>query len=299
MPFRAAKILGQAAFFALLCLICTGGHSFAQTQDAWDRTAAELSQMIASGDSEAKREALFRIRNHRSERASRLAIPALRDSDPIVRATAAASVIYLPDADAVPVLAPLLADKQPFVRKEAAYALGAAETELAARPLLDLLRREKDLEVQAAIAVALGQTGSAEVVEPLISILGRSPKEEAEFLRRSAARSIGQVAQIAKTANASVVTPENFLPDKFKSLNGGDISAKFPVFAEAVDVLRRVLQNKNEAEDTRRESAFSLGAIGSASAVSLLQANKNSDDIYLAEICEEALLKIEHVPTEK
>lgn len=277
---------------ALLCLFGTGGHSFAQQPAEWDRTAAELSQMIRSGDGEAKREALFRIRNHRSERASRLAIPALSDTDPIVRATAAASVIYLPDRDAVTALTPLLADKEPFVRKEAAYALGSAETELAARPLLDHLRREKDREVQAAIAVGLGQTGAIDAVEPLFSILKRSPKEETEFLRRAAARSIGQIAQIVKSSNAYVVTPQNFLQDKYKSLTDGDLSERFPPFREAVTVLQRALLNKNEADDTRREAAFSLGAIGSQSAAAVLNANTNNPDTYLAEICKEALLKI-------
>ncbi|MDM7922537.1 MAG: hypothetical protein QUS14_09590, partial [Pyrinomonadaceae bacterium] len=61
-----------------------GGFLYAQQP-----SLAELEQSIRSGDVEAKREALFQIRNLRSAEASRLAIPALKDANEIVRATAA------------------------------------------------------------------------------------------------------------------------------------------------------------------------------------------------------------------
>src|SRR5437868_3852812 len=50
-----------------------------------------LVNRIHSGDVEQKREALFQIRNLRSEEASRIAVPALKDRNEMVRATAASS----------------------------------------------------------------------------------------------------------------------------------------------------------------------------------------------------------------
>ena len=247
---------------------------------------------IAQGNSEQKREALFQIRNLRSEDASRAAVPALKDRDAIVRATAAASVVFLPKAEGVAVLTPLLDDRDPFVRKEAAYALGAVESPDAAPPLLRILPREKDFEARSAIVIALGHTGNVSAVEPLLGILRGRPSEETEFLRRAAARSVGQIAQILKTSEAYVVTPRNFLPEKDKPLTRDDMAAKFSVFNAAVPVLSAVLQNGSEADDTRREAAYALGEIGDESSRTVLEAHRNSPDLYLAEISREALLKI-------
>jgi HEAT repeat protein len=122
--------------------------------------------------------------------------------------------------------------------------------------------------------------------------LKRKPTEDEEFLRRAAARSIGQIAQIDRTGKQRIVTPQSFLPEKFKDLTGDDLTAEYPVFSAAVVTLTSVLQNSKEADDTRREAAFSLGAIGGRSAVFALQAHSTSPDPYLAEIAREALAKI-------
>lgn len=274
-----------------LALLFTFFVCFALNAAAQDLNS--LSRAIQTGTSEQKRDALFQIRNLRSEASSRIALPALKDGDPIVRATAAASVAFLPKDEAVTMLAPLLSDKVPFVRKEAAYALESVESAAAAPALIDRLRRENDLEVRSAIVIALGGSGTTAALEPLVSILRSSPSEESEFLRRSAARSIGRIAQIAKSANAYVVTPENFLPEKYKTVNAGDIASGPPLFGSAESVLEAVLQNRKEADDTRRETAFALGAIGDKRAISVLESHLNSPDNYLAEICKEAILKIQ------
>ena len=108
-----------SALFAIFAYFV--GNSYAQ-----DLTSLETA--IRTGSVEQKRDALFQIRNLRSETASRAAIPGLRDPDPIVRATAASSAVFLPKPEAIAALAPLLADKDPFVRKEAAYSLGKVES---------------------------------------------------------------------------------------------------------------------------------------------------------------------------
>lgn len=263
---------------------------FAGSSYAQDLTAHETT--IRTGTSEQKRDALFQVGNLRSEIASRAAIPALIDPDPIVRATAASSVVFLPKPEAIQSLSPILNDKDPFVRKEAAYALGKVQSSEAATPLIELLPGEKDLEVKAAVVVALGQSGNRSAVEPLIAILKRKPDEDEEFLRRAAARSIGQIAQINRTGKYRVVTPQNFLPEKYKDFTGDNLTTRFPVFSAAIVTLSSVLQNRKEADDTRREAAFALGAIGSRSSQLVLQTASNSPDPYLAEIAREALAKI-------
>ena len=280
-------MMSRYLLFALVAFfVCFAGNSHAQDFTAFETT-------LRTGTTEQKRDALFQIRDLRSEIASRIAVPALKDPDPIVRATAAASITFLSKPEALAALTPNLADKDAFVRKETAYALGTIESPDAAAPLLEILRREKDLEVKAAVAVALGQTGNRLAVEPLIALLKRSPKDDEEFIRRASARSIGQIAQINKTGKERVVTPQSFLPEKFKDLTGDDLTSQFPVFGAAVVTLSSVLQNQKEADDTRREAAFALGAIGSRSAATVLEAHRNSSDPYLAEIAREALAKVE------
>jgi HEAT repeat protein len=285
-----------AAGAILFLAFCICGHNLAAqtgiTSD-WPETEARLIRQLY-GDTEQKRSALFEIRNLQTEQASRLAIPALKDTNEIVCATAASSVIFLPKTEAINAIAPLLNDKAEFVRREAAYALGNVGSQEAAPPLLNLLQKEKLFEVRNAIVVALGQSGDPSAIEPLVKILKRSPKEDEEFLRRSAARSIGQIVQIISTGKTGVLTPQNFLPDKYKDTGANtNTAARSIIFVPAVAVLTQVLKSKNESDDTRREAAFALGAIGDKSSLAILQKNMNSPDPYLAEICKEALLKID------
>jgi HEAT repeat protein len=290
---RRASIVLVSCF--LICLfipaIATG-----QTLDDWPARSEALSQKIEHGNTEQKRDALFEIRNLRTAEASCLALPALKDGSEMVRATAAASVVFLPENEAVQALIPLLGDKAEFVRREAAYALGLVGSGLATPALLKLLQNEKVMEVRTATSVALGGTGDPAAVPQLVSTFKDRPTEENEFLRRSAARSIGQIAQIIKTGKRRVVTPQNFMPEKYKDFPAGipvELTVGLPQFKQAVETLASVLKNKNEADDTRREAAFALGAVGDAAATATLDAAIGSTDPYLAEIAKEAKVKIE------
>lgn len=281
---RAARFASLCAIFLLFAV-----SAFAQTD------LSGLQEKLDRGDTEAKREALFQIRNLRSEEASRLAIPTLKDSNEIVRATAAGSIVFLPANEAAQALLPLLSDKAEMVRREAAYALGEAGDPSAVTALTTLLQRDKILGVKGAAAIALGKIGDAAAVEPLNRVLQDKPDENREFLRRSAARSIGQIAQFIQTGRIDQLIPQNFLPEKFKRFDKPkypNLSANFPVFDPAIPILIKVLQNKNESDDTRREAAYALGAIGDSSALPALQTGLNSPDPYLAEICKEAIARI-------
>lgn len=261
----------------------------------WVPIAVRYQEILSTGTTEAKREVLFQIRNLRSARASQLAVPALKDSNEIVRATAAGSVVFLPPSEAAQALLPLLTDKAEMVRREAAYALGEAGDPSAVTALITPLQRDKIIEVKGAAAVALGKIGDAGAVEPLSRILQDKPNEDREFLRRSAARSIGQIAQFIQTGKVEERTPQNFLPEKFKVFDKPkhpNLAANFPVFGPATKTLIKALQNSNESDDTRREAAFALSAIGDSSALPALQTGLNSPDPYLAEICKEAIAKI-------
>lgn len=253
----------------------------------------DLKNKIANGSVENKRDALFEIRNLHTVEASRLAVPALNDVEAVVRATAAASIGFLPESEVAVYLRPLLSDKEAFVRREAAYSLRHNRTGIDTNALVKLLLEDKVMEVRTAAAVALG-SGDVLAIDALAQVLAKKPKDDDEFLRRSAARSIGRIAQIVRIGDDRVDTPKNFLPDKYKDKRPAAEPAtnSVPAFRAALPILVRVLSNEKESDDTRREAAFALGAIGDSSSVGPLRSKLNSPDNYLAEICKEALLKI-------
>lgn len=300
LRITSLKLYFQCVVF--LCALCVfAGNSTAQNssvtraQTDWVDEKIFLERAIQSGNIEQKRDALFRLRNLENAEASRAAIPALTDKSEIVRATAAFAVIFLPADEAFSSLLPLLGDKNEFVRREAAYALGKTKNSGAVRPLVQAFQKDKIADVKNACVVALGEIGDASAISELVKILQRKPKMEEEFLRHSAARSIGQIAQIIQTGKIEVNTPEDFLPEKYsliKKRKFPNLFEPFPSFQSANDVLIKLLQNSAETDDVKREAAFALGAIGASSAIAVLQANLAAKDYYLAKICAEALRKI-------
>lgn len=291
--------------FVILCaLVVSAGISYAQNSVNAQVNQEEIDlapyQTIfqtptTKTNVERKRDALFELRNFRTANASRIAAAALKDSSEIVRATAAASVVFLPPDEAARVLLPLLTDKKPFVRREAAYALGAVRSPTTVNSLLQTVQKDKVAEVRNAAIIALGEIGDVSAVPELVKILQRKPQAKEEFNRRSAARAVGQIAQIIQTDESKVITPENFLPEPYKTIgdaNRPQLIEAFPVFRVAVGVLIQTLGDRREFQDVKREAAFALGAVGYQTAIPALQSNLNSEDYYLAEICREALRKI-------
>lgn len=280
---RSRYITLSICLLFFVSFVCFVGNSFSQDLEI-------IKADIASGNTELRRNALHQIKVIHTEDASRLAIPLLTDPNEIVRATAASAVIYLPKNDAATVLIPLLNDKAAFVRAEAAFALGTVANGSAAAPLIRALQKDRAVEVRSAAAVALGKIGELSAVNALTTVLKKKPSDSDEFLRRSAAKAIGQIANFARSGNNSAVTPQNFLPPKYKE-PGTNVPVD-PAFRGAIGVLTSVLKNQKESDDTRREAAFALGSIGDGSSAGVLRSYLSSPDIYLAEICKEALIKL-------
>ena len=274
----ASKFLAAAIF----CVIFTAA--------AYSQTAQQFDSAIRSGNSEQQRDALFELKKIANADASAIALPALKSTDEMVRATAATAVIWLPANESVAALLPLLADQSEFVRREASIALGLIGDPSACQPLIELVRKENIIEVKNAAIIALGNIGDASAIGLLVEILNKKPKDEDEFTRRSAARSIGQIAANMNGDRSPVVTPKNFLPLKYKEIEPETKVSQ--AFTNAVPVLIKILNNKKETIDTQREAAAALGSIADKTALTALNSCSKSSDPYLSEICKEALLRI-------
>ena len=257
---------------AILVLFVTLTHA----QSSRNLTPAQLAiekqqQRLSSGDEEERRDALMRLGSMRSEAASRVAMAGLSDASPMVRVTAAKAILSLHPAQSAAALLPLLQDKDEFVRREVAYALGATRSRTATEALSDRLLNDKEAGVRGAAAVALGQIGDESAVIPLATTLApqlsapakskRKP-EENPFVLRAAAVALGQIKNRAGVpALISVVGDE-----------------KFPY-------------------DVRREGARSLGLIGDPGAIPALQSASLSEDPFLSQLAHESLRKLRRVAT--
>jgi HEAT repeat protein len=221
---------------------------------------------MASSDVEERRDAVMRLGILHHAEASRAAVQALSDVSPIVRVTAAKAVLSLDPNESVPVLLPLLQDKDEFVRREAAYALGRTRSRSATAALSERLLIDKEDGVRAAAAVALGHIADEAAVVSLSSTLApdlaergnrKRKREENVFVLRAAAVSLGQIGSRAGTP-----------------------------------ALISVLANEKVDGDVRREAARSLGMIGDPAAAPALRAASTTADPFLSQLAYEALRKL-------
>lgn len=238
------------------------GGSLTPVQMSIEKHRARLN----SADEEERRDAVSQLGAMQHPDASRAAIPALKDPSPIVRATAASTILSLPKEDSAMNLLPLLSDKHEFVRRETAYALGKTGSATAVDPLIERLLTDKEDGVRGAAAVALGEIANESAVPRLVSVIGsqevvvaskkksRSKKEQNPFVLRAVARSLGQIRSRA-----------------------------------GVPALIAVLQNEKAEDDVRREAAVALGLIGDEAAIPALRNSSTSNDPYLAQAAHEAL----------
>ena len=222
-------------------------------------------QRLSSTEAEERRDALMHLGNLKRPDASRAAAAALNDISPAVRVAAAHAVLSLPSAEAAALLMPLLKDKDEFVRREAAFALGESHARAATTSLIDLMAHDKKPSVRGAAAVALGQIGDETALSPLSqAVTGQGTKKkktksaEEEFIVRSAVRSLGQIRH-----------------------------------AVSVPTLVAALQDETNSIETRREAATALGLIGDSSALPALQAAyETNSDPYLSEAARAAIRQI-------
>ena len=270
MPPRGTKSLWVGsvfAFCAFLLLLCFP----ASAQETRNLTPTQIEiekqrQRLNSSDTEERRDAVMRLGAMRLPDASRAALPALTDASPIVRATAAKSILSLGAEESVPSLLPLLNDKDEFVRREAAYALGRTRSRSATAAVSELLLNDKEDGVRAAAAVALGDIADEAAVVSLAGTLApelstrgssRRKREQNVFVLRAAAVALGQIGSRAGTP-----------------------------------ALIAVLTNEKLDGDVRREAARSLGMIGDPAAAPALRAASTAADPFLSQIAHEALRKL-------
>ena len=211
-------------------------------------------QRLSSSEVEERRDALMRLAALRHPDASRVAVSALNDAAPIVRATASGAVRWLPSEEGAAALLPLLGDKDEFVRQEAAYALGRTKSRNAVTALIERLVKDKKDGVRGAAAVALGQIADesavvslAQVLSPTASPGGKARKEKNDFVLRAAAVSLGQIGSRA-----------------------------------GLPALLAALEDEKTAEDVRREAARALGLIGDPAAEPALRKVLMARDAYLS-----------------
>jgi HEAT repeat protein len=228
------------------------------------------ARRMSSAETEERRDAVTRLGSMHHPAASRAALPALHDSVAIVRATAASAILSLPPGESAGYLIPLLADKDEFVRREVAFALGRTHNQSAVQPLVERLNSDKKDSVRGAAAVALGELKDASATLSLAEILSpgfgtttsasgkKSKKGKDLFLLRATAHSLGQIGS----------------------------SAGLPALVAA-------LQDEKMADDVRRECAYALGQIGDAAAIPALRSVEAARDPYLAEAAHQAIRKIE------
>jgi HEAT repeat protein len=228
----------------------------------------KLKERLASGDEEDRRDALMRLGALHRVVASRAALPALSDPSPIVRVTATKAILSLDPAESAAALLPLLNDKDEFVRREAAYALGATRSRTATAALSDRLLNDKEDGVRGAAAVALGNIGDEAAVVPLAGVLspqlsapakGKHKREDNPFVLRAAAMALGQIKSRAGTPALLAVVGNEKLPD-----------------------------------DVRREAVRSLGLIGDPAAIPALKTASLSEDPFLSQLAYESLRKLGH-----
>ena len=223
-------------------------------------------QRLNSSDAEERRDALMRLGAMHRAAASRVALPLLSDPSPAVRVAATKAILSLDSDESAAALLPLLNDKDEFVRRETAYALGLTRSRSATTALTDHLLNDKEAGVRGAAAVALGRIGDENAVIALASVLApqlsapakskRKP-EANDFVLRAAAVALGQIKNRAGT------------PALIAALN----NEKFP-------------------QDVRREAARSLGLIGDPAAIPALKSASSSEDPFLSELAFQALRKL-------
>ncbi|MEK6410547.1 MAG: HEAT repeat domain-containing protein [Acidobacteriota bacterium] len=220
-----------------------------------DPENARWFAQLNSSDEEERREAVMRLSHLKTSAATSALLSALNDRSSRVRAAAAACLAERGEASTVPLLAACLAkDKDAFVRKTAAYALGKFQGTGRTAALIAALK-DKDAEVRGAAAVSLGDHADTAAVTSLTTALS----DRSAFVRARAARALG--------VNGSAATP-------------------------AVPALIRLLTSDDDNE-VKRQASTALGSIGDRSALPALERARHDKDPHLVQAAIDAIRMLE------
>ena len=218
---------------------------------------ARWAAQLKSGNAEERRDAVIMLSQLDGDSSTSALISALADSLADVRALALGGLGARPEPGILPsVVARLTSDKNPFVRKAAAYALAGFSGPERTAALIGALR-DKDPEVRGASAVALGDHADSTAVAPLAAALS----DKSAFVRAQAARALG--------------------------VNGRAAASAVP------ELVRRL--SSDEDGEVKRHAAAALGTIGDRSALPALEQASHDSDFYLAEAARNSRRLIEGV----
>lgn len=210
---------------------------------------------LNSSDEEERREAVMMLSHLETSAATSALLSALNDRSSRVRAAAAAGLAERGVASTVPLLAACLAkDKDAFVRKTAAYALGKFRGTDRTAALIAALN-DKDAEVRGAAAVSLGDHADSAAVTSVTTALS----DKSAFVRSRAAHALG--------------------------VNGNAATS-------AVPALIRLLTSDGDNE-VKRQSCRALGSIGDRSALPALERARRDKDPYLVQAALDAIRMLE------
>ncbi len=272
LPWLVAVLVSAVPSLGTAVAIANPGPQPPQSATSLTPLQLEIEKQrmrLNSVDVEERRDALMRLRAMHNKDASRVALAGLADPVAIVKVSAAHAILSLPGDECAQSLIPLLSDKDEFVRREAAYALGKAGSSAAVPALTDRLLSDKVVEVRSAAAVALGQIGDETAVVPLASVL--NPQMELTQLKRKQKKK----------------QPENPFVLRAVARSLGQIGSRAGVLA-----LIHALQDEQTEPDVRRESAIALGAVGDSSALPSLREAAAALDPYLSQAAQVAIQKI-------
>ncbi len=228
---------------------------------------------LMSDDEEARFDAVIRLGALGRRDAAQIAAIGLDDKSVRVRAAAINAIERLSPSDLTANLLKALADKNEFVREQAAFAAGNAHgNQIIANRLMEILRTDNSAAVVGAVVFALGVLRSEASVPDLIEVLNYSQQSRGLFRRSSRRRRIQENEFVRREAAIAL----GLIGDR-----------------RAVPVLIAQLNGERTPDDVRREAARALGLIGDVSAKPALQAVLTARDVYLAEIAFNALRRIE------
>lgn len=222
---------------------------------AVESEVARWAAQLKSGDLEERRDAVVSLSRLDGDAALSALVSALSDVSSSVRAHVLTSLGERSDPKVVPLIVSRLAsDKDPFVRKAAAYGLARFSVAERTAALITALK-DKDPEVRGAAAVSLGDHPDSSAVAGLAASLS----DKSEFIRAQAARALG--------------------------VNGSSAGS-------AVPELVRLLDSDPEVE-VKRQAAVALGLIGDRAALPALERASSHKDSYLSQAARDSIRMIE------